>query len=46
MDGPIVIRGNNEAQNAYDANSTGCVGREPDQAGYQLDCTEVWGGNR
>jgi phosphoserine phosphatase RsbU/P len=44
-DGPIVIRGNNEAQTASDTNSTGCVGRAPDQAGYQLACTEVWSGN-
>jgi phosphoserine phosphatase RsbU/P len=44
-DGPIVIRGNNEAQTASDTNSTGCVGWAPDQAGYQLACTEVWGGN-
>jgi hypothetical protein len=40
-----VIRGNNEAQTAFDTNSTGCVGPAPDQAGYQLACTEVWGGN-
>ncbi|MEY2607251.1 MAG: phosphoserine phosphatase RsbU/P, partial [Verrucomicrobiota bacterium] len=40
-----MIRGNNEAQTASDTNSTGCVGRAPDQAGYQLACTEVWGGN-
>ena len=44
-DGPIVIRGNNEAQTPSDTNSTGCVGRAPDQAGYQLACTEVWSGN-
>jgi len=40
-----VIRGNNEAQTPSDTNSTGCVGRAPDQAGYQLACTEVWSGN-
>ncbi len=40
-----MIRGNNEAQTASDTNSTGCVGRAPDQAGYQLACTEMWSGN-
>jgi sigma-B regulation protein RsbU (phosphoserine phosphatase) len=40
-----VIRGNNDAQTASDTNSTRCVGRAPDQAGYQLACTEVWSGN-
>ena len=40
-----MIRGNNDAQTASDTNSTRCVGRAPDQAGYQLACTEVWSGN-
>jgi sigma-B regulation protein RsbU (phosphoserine phosphatase) len=40
-----VIRRNNEAQTASETNSTNDVGPAPDQAGYQLDCTEVWGGN-
>jgi phosphoserine phosphatase RsbU/P len=40
-----LIRGNNEAQTACGTNSAGRVGGLPDQAGYQLACTEVWGGN-
>ncbi len=40
-----MIRRNNEAQTASETNSTNDVGPAPDQAGYQLDCTEVWGGN-
>jgi len=40
-----VIRRNNEAQTASETNSTNDVGPAPNQAGYQLDCTEVWGGN-
>jgi serine phosphatase RsbU (regulator of sigma subunit) len=40
-----VIRGQDEAQTASETNSTNDVGPAPDQAGYQLDCTEVWGGN-
>jgi serine phosphatase RsbU (regulator of sigma subunit) len=40
-----VIRRNNEAQTASETNSTNDVGPAPDQAGYQSDCTEVWGGN-
>ena len=41
----IVIRGHNEAQTASETNLTNDVGPAPDQAGYQLACTEVWGGN-
>ena len=44
-DRSIVIRGQNEAQTASETNSTNDVGPVSDQAGYQLDCTEVWGGN-
>ena len=40
-----VIRGNNEAQAVSETNSTDAVGSAPDQTGYQLDCSEVWGGN-
>jgi phosphoserine phosphatase RsbU/P len=41
----MAIRRNNEAETASDTNSTGDIGRTPDQAAYQLACTEVWGGN-
>jgi len=40
-----VIWGQNEAQTASETNSRNGVGPAPDQVGYQLDCTEVWGGN-
>ena len=40
-----MIRGHIEAQTAAEANSTNAVGSASDQAGYQLDCSEVWGGN-
>ena len=40
-----MIRGNNEAQTACETSSTNDGGPAPDQAGYQLACTEVWGGN-
>lgn len=40
-----MIREHNEAQAASEANSTDVVGSEPDQTGYQLDCSEVWCGN-
>ena len=40
-----MIRRNNETQTASETNSTNDVRPGPDQAGYQLDCTEVWGGN-
>ena len=40
-----MIRRNNEAQTASETNSTNDVGPAPGQAGYQLDCTEVSGGN-
>jgi phosphoserine phosphatase RsbU/P len=42
----MVIRGNKEEQTSFHANLTGCVGRAPDRVGYQLACTEVWGGNK
>ena len=41
----MMIRGHNEAQTAAETNSTNDVGPAPDQADYELDCTEVWGGN-
>lgn len=40
-----MIRGQNEAQTDSEMNSTNDAGPTQDQAGYQLDCTEVWGGN-
>ena len=40
-----MIRVHNEAQTASETNLTNDVGPAPDQAGYQLACTEVWGGN-
>ena len=38
-----MIRGHNEAQTASETNLTNDVGPAPDQAGYQLAGTEVWG---
>ena len=40
-----MIRRQNEAQTGSETDSTNTVGPAPDQAGYQLDCSEVWGGN-
>jgi phosphoserine phosphatase RsbU/P len=40
-----VIPGKNEAPTAAETNSANAIGPARDQAGYQLDCTEVWGGN-